>query len=255
MEEFRFLELCVYNAYENMAIDEAITLAIKDGKAPPTLRLYRWRPSAVSIGTFQGMTDEVDLKYCRLNNIDYIRRITGGGAVYHDFDGEVTYSLIVPKGHRLAPPDILKSYKIICGGIIQALKHLKIKSKFRPINDVVTSEKKISGNAQTRRNSCVLQHGTTLLDLDVEVMFSTLKVPKEKISDKMIQDVKKSVTSIREVLGRHVEVDELGNALGIGFSKALKIDLIPGALMAKEWSDAQRLMKEKYSTTKWNLSR
>ncbi|MCK5302465.1 MAG: lipoate--protein ligase family protein, partial [Candidatus Thorarchaeota archaeon] len=94
MEEFRFLELCVHNAYENMAVDEAITLAMKEGKAPPTLRLYRWRPSAVSIGTFQGMTDEVDLKYCRLNKIDYIRRITGGGAVYHDFEGEVTYSLI-----------------------------------------------------------------------------------------------------------------------------------------------------------------
>ncbi|MGY5862807.1 MAG: biotin/lipoate A/B protein ligase family protein [Candidatus Thorarchaeota archaeon] len=255
MEEFRFLELSVHNAYENMAIDEAITLAMKEGEAPPTLRLYRWRPSAVSIGTFQGMIDEVDLKYCRLNKIDYIRRITGGGAVYHDFDGEVTYSLIVPKDHRLAPPDILKSYKIICGGIIEALKQLKIKSKFRAINDVVTSKKKISGNAQTRRNSCVLQHGTTLLDLDVEVMFSILKVPKEKISDKMIQDVKKSVTSIREVLGRHVEVDELGKALEAGFTKALKIDLVPGALMAREWADAQRLMKEKYSTTKWNLAR
>ncbi|MHA1484970.1 MAG: lipoate--protein ligase family protein [Candidatus Thorarchaeota archaeon] len=255
MEEFRFLELCVRNAYENMAVDEAITLAIKEGKAPPTLRLYRWRPSAVSIGTFQGMTDEVDLKYCRLNKIDYIRRITGGGAVYHDFEGEVTYSLIIPKGHRLAPSDILKSYKVICRGIIEALKQLKIKAKFRPINDVVTGGKKISGNAQTRRNSCVLQHGTTLLDLDVEVMFSILKVPKEKISDKMIQDVKKSVTSIREVLGRHVEVDELGKALEVGFSKALKIDLVPGALMAQEWADAQRLMKEKYSTTKWNLSR
>jgi len=100
-----------------------------------------------------------------------------------------------------------------------------------------------------------LQHGTTLLDLDVEVMFSILKVPKEKISDKMIQDVKKGVTSIREVLDRHVEVDELGKALEVGFSKALKIDLVPGALMAREWADAQRLMKEKYSTTKWNLSR
>ncbi len=71
----------------------------------------------------------------------------------------------------------------------------------------------------------------------------------------MIQDVKKSVTSIREVLGRHVEVDELGKALEAGFSKALKIDLVSGALMAQEWADAQRLMKEKYSTTKWNLSR
>jgi lipoate-protein ligase A len=207
MEKFRFIDLEVHTAFENMAIDEAIMLSMKEDKVSPTLRLYRWLPSAVSIGTFQGMLDEVDTDFCQAQNIDVIRRITGGGAVYHDYNGEITYSILLPKGHRLVPEDIIESYKIICNSLVIGLDHLGIKSEFKPINDVVTKGKKISGNAQTRRHACVLQHGTILLELDVNLMFQALKVPKEKISDKMIEDVKQRVTSIADVLCRIVTMD------------------------------------------------
>ncbi|MHA1939300.1 MAG: lipoate--protein ligase family protein, partial [Candidatus Thorarchaeota archaeon] len=230
MEEVRFLDLDTNDAYLNMAIDESIMLEMKGGHVPPTLRLYRWNPSTVSIGTFQGMTEEVDLDFCRSRDIDYIRRITGGGAVYHDYEGEITYSIILPKGHRLAPDDILDSYRLLCGGVVKGLEHLGIDAEFKPINDVIAGGKKVSGNAQTRRHSCVLQHGTTLLDLDVETMFSVLKVPQEKISDKMIEDVKERVTSVRELLDREVSFDELREALEVGFAKALGVELIRGNL-------------------------
>lgn len=255
MEEFRFIDLETHTAFENMAIDEAIMLAMKDNRVPPTLRLYRWNPSAVSIGTFQGLTDEVDVEFCKSRGIDFIRRITGGGAVYHDYNGEVTYSIIIPKGHRLAPPDIIESYKILCSGIVKALEYLGIESEFKPINDVNARGKKISGNAMTRRQGCVLQHGTTLLDLDVSLMFSILKVPQEKISDKMISDVKERVTSIREILGKEVQIEELREALKQGFSDALKIELIPSRLTAEEQETAKRLAQKKYSSHDWNFSR
>jgi lipoate-protein ligase A len=238
-----------------MAIDEAVMLAMKDGNAPPTLRLYRWNPSAVSIGTFQGMDDEVDVGFCETKGIDYIRRITGGGAVYHDFEGEVTYSIIMPKGHRLASSDILESYRLLCGGIVKALDHLGIKGEFKPINDVDVGGKKVSGNAMTKRHGCVLQHGTTLLDLDVNLMFTILKVPQEKISDKMIADVKERVTSIRNILGRDVHINELQEALKQGFSEALDIQLSPGNLSDEEQYTAIRLAQEKYSSRDWNFSR
>ena len=239
-----------------MAIDEAIMLAMKEGKAPPTLRIYRWKPSAVSIGTFQGMRDEVDVEFCKSKSIDIIRRITGGGAVYHDYNGEVTYSIIMPKEHPLALDDILDSYKLLCGGIVKALNHLDIKNgEFKPINDVTVGEKKVSGNAMTRRHDCVLQHGTTLLDLDVNLMFTILKVPQEKISDKMISDVKERVTSIQDILNRQVHIDELRDALALGFSEALEIELIPGKLSPEEQQRAEILAKEKYSTDTWNFSR
>ena len=256
MEEFRFIDLETHDAFTNMAIDEAIMLAMKEGKAPPTLRLYRWKPSAVSIGTFQGMNDEVDVEFCKSKGIDFIRRITGGGAVYHDFTGEVTYSIIMPREHPLALKDILESYKLLCGGIVRALSHLDIKNgEFKPINDVTVGEKKVSGNAMTRRHGCVLQHGTTLLDLDVNLMFTILKVPQEKISDKMISDVKERVTSIQEILNRHVLIDELRIALARGFSEALDIELVQGKLSTEEQQTAEKLAKEKYSTEAWNFSR
>ena len=255
MEEFRFIDLEEHTAFENMAIDEAIMLAIQEDKAPQTLRLYRWNPSAVSIGTFQGMMDEVDVDFCESIGIDFIRRITGGGAVYHDYEGEITYSIIMPKDHRLAPNDILESYRLLCGGIVKALEHLGIKSEFKPINDVDVGGRKVSGNAMTRRHGCVLQHGTILLDLDVNLMFTILKVPQEKISDKMIADVKERVTSIRDILGRDVQINELKDALRLGFSEALDIKLIPSKLSAEEQNTSKRLALEKYSSHEWNFSR
>ena len=255
MEEFRFIDVEEHSAFENMAIDESIMLAMKEGKAPPTLRFYRWSPSAVSIGTFQGMKDEVDVDFCDSEGIDYIRRITGGGAVYHDFDGEVTYSIIMPKGHKLAPSDILESYELLCGGIVKAMEHFGIEAEFKPINDVDVGGKKVSGNAMTRRHGCVLQHGTILLDLDVNLMFTILKVPQEKISDKMIADVKERVTSIRDILGRDVQISELQQALRQGFSDALDIKLVPGKLSDDEQEVATRLAQEKYSSKDWNFSR
>ncbi|MFW9787911.1 MAG: biotin/lipoate A/B protein ligase family protein [Candidatus Thorarchaeota archaeon] len=255
MEEFRFIDLETHSAFENMAIDEAVMLAMKEDQLPPTLRLYRWNPSAVSIGTFQGMRDEVDVEFCESSGIDYIRRITGGGAVYHDYEGEVTYSIIIPRGHRLAPADILESYRLLCGGIVSALEYLGINGEFKPINDVDVGGKKVSGNAMTRRHGCTLQHGTTLLDLDVNLMFTILKVPQEKISDKMIADVKERVTSIRDILERDVKIVELQEALKHGFSSALNIELIPGNLTDNELETAVRLATEKYSSNEWNFSR
>ena len=255
VDEFRFLPLSTNTAFENMAIDEAIMHTLRDREVPPTLRLYRWSPSAVSIGTFQSMTGEVDLEYCKTKGIDSIRRITGGGAVYHDFEGEVTYSIILPKGHKLVPDDIIKSYEVLCSGIISGLSRLGIDSEFKPINDIVAAGKKISGNAQTRRHRCVLQHGTVLLDLDVKVMFSVLKVPEEKISDKMISDVKQRVTSIRDILGTVISITSLADALRDGFSESLGIELIPGELTPQEKQFTETFRKNKYSTDGWNLSR
>jgi len=255
VEEIRFIDLEVHSAFENMAIDEAIMLSMKEGKVGPTLRFYRWLPTAVSIGTFQGMNDEVDVDFCKSKNIDVIRRITGGGAVYHDYNGEITYSIILPKGHRLVPDDIVESYKILCNGVIKGVGHLGIEASFKPINDVIADRKKISGNAQTRRHSCVLQHGTVLLDLDVSMMFQALKVPLEKISDKMIADVKERVTSIRDILNQDIAIDELRNALRNGFSDALRVKLVPSALTSEELKLAEKLANEKYSTTQWNFKR
>jgi len=255
MDDMRFIDLQTHTAHQNMAIDESIMLALERGSVPPTLRLYRWKPSAVSIGTFQGMRQEVDVDFCRSKKIDVVRRITGGGAVYHDYEGDITYSIILPKGHPLALDDIPSSYERLCQGLVMGFQELGIESQFVPINDILAGGKKLSGNAQTRRHECLLQHGTVLVDLDVQMMFSILKVHPEKISDKLVTDVKQRVTSVRDLLGTRVPMEQVRDALKSGFTKALGVNLVPGKLTARERLTAVRLVRQKYSTDAWNFLR
>ncbi|RLI10050.1 lipoate--protein ligase family protein [Candidatus Bathyarchaeota archaeon] len=252
-ETWRLIDMRIEDAYTQMAIDEALAYARRRGEMN-TVRLYRWNPSAVSVGYFQSVRDEVDLEACRRLGVDVIRRITGGGAVFHDYEGEITYSLVAPDDDPKIPRDILASYRLICGCVINGLRALGLDAEFKPVNDIVVGARKISGNAQTRRYGAVLQHGTVLVDLDVRKMFTVLKVSETKISDKMIKAVEERVTNIHRELGRDVSFDEVRGALIKGFEETLDISLEPGELTAYE-EELMRKFREKYRSREWVFKR
>ena len=254
-EKWRLLDTGLNDAFYNMALDEAIVIARSKNLVPNTIRFFRWSPSAVSIGYFQSMEEEVDIKACDEMGIDYIRRRTGGGAVYHDTEGELTYSIIVDENHRLISRDFQETYRTLCSGLVLGLRQLGVPAEFKPINDIVARGKKISGNAQTRGMSIVHQHGTILRKVDPALMFKVLKVPSEKIRDKLIKSVEERVTSINDVLGRDVSFRELKDALIKGFEDSLGIKLMPGSITDFEEDVAQRLKVEKYASRKWNFRR
>jgi lipoate-protein ligase A len=237
----------------NMGIDAALLEAVAEGQSPPVLRLYSWEPACVTVGYFQSMDAEVDLEACRAAGVDAVRRLTGGGAVFHD--AEITYSLVVPAGHELAPDDILESYRRICAGLIRGLALLGVDAAFAPINDIESGGRKVSGNAQTRRRGCLLQHGTVLLDLDAERMFSLLKVPAEKLRGKLIEGIKSRVTSLRGILGRPVGYEEAARALRLGFAEAWGAEFEEAGLSEGESALAERLARERFSSGEWNLRR
>jgi lipoate---protein ligase len=241
-------------AYANMAIDEAILKHVVAGESPCTLRFYRWQPSAVSIGYFQSMEQEVDLAACEARGVDVIRRLTGGGAVYHDYDGEITYSLTMPHDYPGLPRNVLQSYDLLCKGLVLGLRSLSLPAEFSPINDIIVAGRKISGNAQTRRFRGVLQHGTILCEVDPHLMFTLLKVPDEKIRDKLIAGVEERVTSIRREMGA-VDRDQVTQAMIDGFATALDIDLVPGELSDSELTMADQLRKERYESHEWTSKR
>ena len=241
--EMRLIKHGYNNAYMNMAIDEALLI---EGK--PTLRLYKWKPSAISIGYFQSMEEEVNIDECKKNGVDFVRRITGGGAVYHDMHGEITYSIILPS--KLFP-SIMESYKAICSSLANGLKKLGIDARHAGINDIVVNGKKISGSAQTRRYGKILQHGTILVKADVKKMFSLLKVSKEKISDKDIKSIEERVTSIENEIGS-IDENEIMEALVNGFKESMKLNFFDGDIKEKEI--AEKLVG-KYESKKWNFKR
>jgi lipoate---protein ligase len=237
----------------NMGLDESLLGAVASGESMPTLRLYGWSPPCVTVGYFQSLEAEVDVDACRAAGVDAVRRLTGGGAVYHD--AEITYSLVVPLGHELASEDILESYRRVCSGLVRGLALLGVEAAFQPINDIASGGKKVSGNAQTRRRGCLLQHGTVLLDLQSERMFSLLKVPTEKLKGRLVAEVKERVTSLRAILGRAVAYGEAAEALRSGFAEAWGAELELSDFSPAELERAERLASERFSSREWNFRR
>lgn len=239
--KIRVLETGYNNAALNMAIDEALIENIGDA---PILRIYGWRPAAVSIGYFQSIKEEVDLEKCSKIGVDVVRRLTGGGAVLHEF--ELTYSFIT----KQYPQNIMESYRWICEAIVVSINRLGFDASFVPLNDIVVQGKKVSGSAQTRRNGVLLQHGTLLLSVDVDKMFSILKVPTEKLRDKIIKDVKKRVTSLSGTT-----FDDMASSLKNSFATKFDAKLAADTLRTEEVSRARWLAEWKYSSKEWNLRR
>ena len=253
-QKMRFLDLKVNDAYTNMATDEALTKAKGEGKAPDTLRFYRWKPSAVTLGYFQSVEDEVDLEALEHYGIDLNRRISGGGAVLNSAEGEITYSIIMDENDPRISSDPTESYRYLCHGIIEGLAILGIEAEFKPINDIIVGPRKISGNAQIRRYGAVLHHGTILVDFDAKQMFSVLKISDTKISDKLIQQAEERVTTIRKVLDRNVSFEEVRVAMEKGFAKALGVELEAGELSDYE-KELVAQYREKYASREWRFRR
>jgi len=257
MSVWRLLKLETQNASANMAIDEAILQARIENFVPNTVRFYKWNPSAVSVGKFQNVEKEVQIDNCEKYGVDIVRRITGGGTVYHDADGELTYSVIVRK-EDLQTEDVTAVYAKIYSGIAEALQNLGIKSDFNQGNiktcpNLTVNGKKISGSAQCHKKGVVLQHGTLLLDVDLEKMFTFLRVPWAKTCMQILNVAKNKITSIRKEAGKAFSVKNLEQALIEGFQKALNIKFVNDELTLYERELAEHLYREKYSTKEWNF--
>jgi lipoate-protein ligase A len=158
-----------------MALDEiAAETAATGGKA--TVRVYRWQPGTVSLGYSQEL-DVLDRDYCDRAGIDVTRRQTGGGTIYHDNWGDISYSIVAPAAEL--PGDLMESYRLLCAPLFTALEQLGIDARFveaerdavfepacylrglHPAHDVVGPDsRKLSGNAQYRQRKAVVQHGS-----------------------------------------------------------------------------------------------
>jgi len=245
-----------FNAAMNMAIDEAILNARVANQVPNTLRLYRWRPSAVSVGRNQNPQNEVYLDAAKQLGVDVVRRISGGGAVYHDFEGEVTYSAIA-RVSDLGTIDLTVIYNKIYCAINDGLRILGFLGDFsngdaRNCPNLTVKGKKISGSSQTITRGVVLQHGTVLVSVDLPRMFQILKL--RDLGCTVAADIgKRKITSIQNELGHKVNANTVANALVNGFRAMLKIQLEEGELTVAEKENSDVLYKEKYLTKEWNF--
>jgi len=257
MQRWRLLKLETSDAFTNMAIDEAIVTARIEGFVPNTLRFYRWKSSAVSVGRFQSVASEVQVENCRQQGIDIVRRITGGGTVYHHSTDEITYSVIA-RERDFGTTDVIQAYHIICNALIEAAKILGVNADFNPGDpkncpNIAANGKKISGSAQFHKGGVLLQHGTFLLDVDLQKMFTFLRVPWARTVQDVACVAQHRITSIRKELNYSVNPLEAYEALTEGFKKALDVQLTEEPLSAYERQLATKLRREKFSTDEWNF--
>ncbi len=172
--EWRLIREDVREGPMQMALDEVAAETAADG-GPRTVRVYRWRPSCLSLGYGQD-PDTVDWAACADSGVSVTRRQTGGGGIYHDVDGDISYSIVAPRSEL--PGDLLDAYHLLCEPVLDAFERLGVDADYAaestpavwspacylraldPAHDVVADGRKLSGNAQYRRRESVVQHGS-----------------------------------------------------------------------------------------------
>ena len=256
MDAWRLIPLQTHNAFMNMAIDEAILISRTEHFVPNTLRLYQWQPSAVSIGKNQNPQEVVYTEALRKLGVDLVRRNSGGGTVYHDQTGEITYSVTAQTRDLSRTADITGAYTNIYAAITDALRLLGIPADFSPGSqkncpNLTVQGKKISGSAQTLKRDIVQQHGTLLLSVDLPKMFQLLRL-KNATPTQAAQIAQRKITSIQNELGHAVTAETAANALAHGFMATLKIHLTSSTLTLYEQALAKKLYARKYATASWN---
>jgi lipoate-protein ligase A len=254
MKTWRIIPLETHNAFMNMAIDEAILASRIQNLVPNTIRFYQWNPSAVSIGKNQNINEQIYPESIKKYKVDVVRRTSGGGTVYHDQMGEITYSITALK--KDIALDFTLVYIKIYSAIIDALRLLGIPADFvdgdiKKCPNLTVKGKKISGSAQTIKRDFLQQHGTLLIEANLEKMFKLLRIGSLDCS-LATQIGKKKITSIQNELKHHVPVKTVENALKQGFKAILKINLETKKLTDNEFALAKKLCKNKYLKDNWN---
>jgi len=254
MDKWRFISLDVRDGFWNMALDEAVLNAVIEKKSPYTVRFYKWNPSTASIGRNQSLSAEVDIEFVKKKGFNVVRRITGGGAVFHDTRKEITYSIVCPIKflEDLDAIKVLDQFEVITQGIVNGLTNYGLKPKKGVIHcpAIFLDGKKFSGNAQVRKKGHVLQHGTILLEIDPDLMYSVLKAPENVGKSRMVRSVRAKCIGIKDQLQEYDQKEFL-NALKFGFENTLGIQLEEGHFSDYELKIAERLVEEKYLNIKW----
>lgn len=224
----------------NIAMDEWLLKGLKINE--PVFALWQ-NKNAVIVGKHQNTFQEVNEEIVKEKNIEVVRRVTGGGAVYHDL-GNLNFTFIIPVDSPKAV-----DWKKFVQPVVTALHKLDIPVEITGRNDLVIEGKKISGNAQRYQNGYLIHHGTLMFDVDIETMVRVLNVSDEKFISKAVKSVRSRVGSIKQY-APELTIEEFQNALTYELSNQGKDQ--PIKLTENQLKEIQAATDEKFSTWDWN---
>lgn len=235
-----FLESSVTEPGWNLALEEYLTEKIPKGKNC----LFLWQnDKTVVIGKNQDTLGEINADYVREHHIRVRRRLSGGGAVYHDL-GNLNYTMIGD-----APENGGISFEKFCAPVVAAIRSFGVEASLSGRNDILVNGTKISGNAQYYRNGRVIHHGTILFDSDLDVLSMALNVDRSKFRGKGIASVKSRVTNLRNHLPENVRLTDLRQRL---LDCIMEQETLERMELTPEDRQAVHLLQQRYDSWDWN---
>nr|WP_156609883.1 biotin/lipoate A/B protein ligase family protein [Auraticoccus cholistanensis] len=244
---FELLETGPQHPAMQMALDEVIARQLGEGRRGPALRVWQWASNAVIIGSFQSLSNEVDLAAAARHEATVVRRMSGGGAMFVEPGNTITYSLYVPST-LVEGLSFAESYAFLDAWVVRALRGLGVDARYVPLNDIASPAGKIGGAAQKRLASgVVLHHVTMSYDIDARKMLDILRIGREKVSDKGIVSAAKRVDPIRSQTG--LPRDAVVEAMTSHFRDSYGLQ--PADVDAATLAEAEALAVSKYSDPAW----
>ena len=242
----KFIENNSIDPHYNLAFEEYIFKYLNSDE--DFVLLWRNGPSII-VGKNQNTIEEINLDFVKENNINVVRRVTGGGAVYHDL-GNLNFSFIA-KADSSEKIDF-KTYNV---PIIKALEKIGVKCDLSGRNDLVIDGKKFSGIAQSISKGKVLNHGTLLFDSRLETLTKALNVKRDKIESKGVKSVASRVTNIKSYVEDDVDVLEFKNQLLKNIFEYFNEPIEIYELSQEDKDNVQKMVDERYGTWDWNFGR
>jgi lipoate---protein ligase len=229
----------------NLAIEE---YALKHLDLDHSYLLFYVNEPSIIIGKNQNTIEEINLAYVKENNIHVVRRLSGGGAVYHDL-GNLNFSFITKDDG-----ESFHNFKKFTEPVVTALKRLGVDAELSGRNDIHVGERKISGNAQFQTKGRMFSHGTLMLNSEIEHVVSALNVKDEKIRSKGIKSIRSRVANITEFLNEPLTMDEFKNVL-LRYIFDAENEIPTYTLTEDDWKEIDNISRDRYQNWNWNFGK
>ncbi|WP_182200127.1 lipoate--protein ligase [Paraliobacillus salinarum] len=231
----------------NLAIEEYV---LKNFGAEDTYLLFYINQPSIIVGKNQNTIEEINTKYVEEQGIKVVRRLSGGGAVYHD-EGNLNFSFITKDDG-----DSFHNFAKFTQPVVEALQQLGVPAELKGRNDLLANGRKISGNAQFTTRGRMFSHGTLMYDSEIEHVVSALNVNAEKIKSKGIKSIRSRVANISEFMDRKLSMDAFKEHILKYIFDVEDVANVPQyKLTEQDWRNIYQLSEKRYQQWDWNYGK